>query len=197
VRSENFERCEPESNDCTIAVYAKPTRDTPFVTKRREIVRKNRASLKEGAGKMKCSEIMTPSPVYCLPTYSAYQVALLMKSEDVGSIPVVKNRQDRRLTGIVTDRDLALKVVAEGRDPYDTLVEDVKSLDIITCEAADDLDEVLKLMERYQLRRIPVVDSDHQLIGIISQADVATRIGEPEKTAEVVSEISRAAGAAP
>ena len=146
---------------------------------------------------MRCSEIMTPSPVYCLPTYSAYQVALLMRSEDVGSIPVVKNRQDRRLTGIVTDRDLALKVVAEGRDAYDTLVEDVKSMDIITCEADDDLDEVLKLMERYQLRRIPVVDSNYQLIGIISQADVATRIGEPEKTAEVVSEISRAAGAAP
>jgi len=103
---------------------------------------------------------------------------------------LIINKESNRLVGIVTDRDLALKIVAEGRDPQTTKVEEVMTRKVITCRADDDVENAMKAMAQYQLRRIPVVDKDDRLVGIISQADVATRVGEPEKTAEVVREIS-------
>ena len=138
----------------------------------------------------KCSEVMTENPVYALPDDTVEKVAQLMKKEDIGPVPVVDNEQNKRLVGIVTDRDLALKVVAEGRDPQTTKVEEVMTRKLITCRPEDDVESAMKAMAQYQLRRIPVVDNDDRLVGIISQADVATRVDEPEKTAEVVKEIS-------
>ena len=91
----------------------------------------------------------------------------------------------------MTDRDLALKVVAEGRDPQKTKVEEVMTRKLVTCHADDSVENAMKAMAQYQLRRIPVVDDNNRLVGIISQADVATRVDEPEKTAEVVKEISQ------
>ena len=107
-----------------------------------------------------------------------------------GRKPGLLRTSSKRLVGIVTDRDLALKVVAEGRDPQTTKVEEVMTRKVITCRADDDVENAMKAMAQYQLRRIPVVDKDGRLVGIISQADVATRVGEPERTAEVVREIS-------
>jgi CBS domain-containing protein len=95
------------------------------------------------------------------------------------------------LVGIVTDRDLAIKVVGEGRDPKNTKVEDVMTRKLVTCHADDNIENAMKAMAQYQLRRIPVVDENMKLVGIISQADVATRVDEPERTAEVVREISQ------
>jgi len=95
------------------------------------------------------------------------------------------------LVGIVTDRDLAIKVVAEGRDLQNTRVEEVMTRKLITCYADEDVENAMKSMAQYQLRRIPVVGENMKLVGIISQADVATRMDEPEKTAEVVREISQ------
>jgi CBS domain-containing protein len=140
---------------------------------------------------MKCSEIMTKDPVCCLPSDTVVRAAQLMKTENVGAIPVVANPQSKRLSGIVTDRDLALKVVAEARDAKSTTVEKVMTAGVIACRANDDLQKALNAMEGYQVRRIPVVDDNDQIIGIIAQADVATRINEPKKTAEVVEEISK------
>jgi len=114
-----------------------------------------------------------------------------MKTENVGSIPVCESRQSRRLIGIVTDRDLALHVVAEGRDATGTLVQDVMSIEPISCSPQDNLEMALDAMKSHQVRRIPVVDRGGQLIGIIAQADIATRYDEPEKTAETLEEISR------
>jgi CBS-domain-containing membrane protein len=139
---------------------------------------------------MNCSEIMTRNPTCCLPTDSAYEAARLMKSEDVGPIPICEDRGTKKLVGIVTDRDLALKVVAEARDPKNTKLKEVMTSDLYTCGADDDLDKALELMQEHQIRRIPVVDNKDHLIGIIAQADLATRAGSRKKTGEVVKEIS-------
>jgi CBS domain-containing protein len=120
------------------------------------------------------------------------EAAELMRRENIGSIPVIKSQETRKLVGIVTDRDLALRIVAEGVDAKSTTVEAAMTRTVITCLADDDLQRVLDAMTEQQLRRIPVVDHDNRLVGIISQADVATRVGQPETTAEMVKGISQA-----
>ncbi len=140
----------------------------------------------------KCDELMTKNPVCCLPNSMVAEVAQLMKRENIGPIPVIENEQTRKLVGIVTDRDLAMKIVAEGRDAKSTKVEAVMTRKVVTCRADDDLQKALDAMSEHQLRRIPVVDNDNKILGIIAQADVATRVNQPEKTAEMVKGISRA-----
>ena len=140
----------------------------------------------------KCSDVMTKDLVYSSPTDSVADVARLMKKEDIGPVLIVSDKENgKRLVGIVTDRDLAIKVVGEGRDPKKTKVEEVMTEKVITCRMDDDVQNAMKAMAQYQLRRIPVVDNAGMLVGIISQADVATRLNEPKKTAEVVKEISK------
>lgn len=141
-----------------------------------------------------CNQVMTKDPVCCLPNDSVAKAAELMKSENIGSIPVIENEQSQKLVGIVTDRDLALKIVAGALDATSTTVETVMTHQVVTCHAEDDLQKALDAMAEHQLRRIPVVDNDHRIVGIIAQADVATRGDQPEKTAEVVKEISQANG---
>ena len=139
----------------------------------------------------KCNEVMTKNPVCCLPNDSAAKAAELMKRENIGSILVIENEHTQKLVGIVTDRDLALKIVAEGRDAKSTKVEAVMTHKVVTCHADDDLQKALDAMAEHQLRRIPVVNNDNKIVGIIAQADVATRVDQPEKTAEMVKEISQ------
>lgn len=140
----------------------------------------------------KCNEVMTKNPLCCLPEDLVTKAAGLMKSENIGSIPVVEDEQTRKLVGIVTDRDLTLKIVAEGLDAKSTKVEAVMTRKVVTCRAEDDLQKALDAMSEHQLRRIPVVDGDNKIVGIIAQADVATRVDQPQKTAEMVKEISQA-----
>jgi CBS domain-containing protein len=140
----------------------------------------------------KCNEVMTKNPVCCVPDDLVAKAAELMKSGNIGSIPVIENEQTHKLIGIVTDRDLALKIVAERRDVKSTKVEAVMTRKVVTCRAEDDLQKALDAMAEHQLRRIPVVDNNNHVVGIISQADVATRVNQPEKTAEMVKEISQA-----
>lgn len=142
----------------------------------------------------KCNEVMTKNPVCCLPDDIAVKVAELMKSENIGSVPVIENEQTKKLVGIVTDRDFALRIVAEGLDAKSTKVEAVMTRKVVTCHVDDDLQKALDAMSEHQLRRIPVVDKEHKIVGIIAQADVATRVDQPEKTAEMVKEISQANG---
>jgi CBS domain-containing protein len=137
-----------------------------------------------------CKDVMTKNPICCLSNDNVMRAARLMKDKDIGSIPVIENELTRKLVGIVTDRDLALEIVAEGHNPSTINVEDVMTRSIVTCHAEDDLDKALEAMSQHQLRRIPIVDSQNRIVGIIAQADVATRIDQPEKTAEVVKEIS-------
>jgi len=137
---------------------------------------------------------MTSNPACCLPTDMVSDAAELMRRENIGAIPVIVSQETRKLVGIITDRDLALRIVAEGVDAKSTTVEAAMTHTVITCLADDDLQKALDAMAEQQLRRIPVVDNDNRLVGIISQADVATRAGQPEKTAEMVKEISQARG---
>jgi CBS domain-containing protein len=134
---------------------------------------------------------MTKDPVCCLPNDSALKAAELMKSGNVGSIPVIENEETKKLVGIVTDRDLTLQIVALGRNSKTRKVEAVMTRDVKTCHPEDDLQKALDVMSEHQLRRLPVVDKDSRILGIISQADVATRVNQPEKTAEMVKEISQ------
>lgn len=142
---------------------------------------------------MKCTELMTENPSCCLPSDTVFAAAQLMKSEDVGPIPIVNDKETKKLEGMVTDRDLALKVIAAGLDPKTTKVSEVMTTGIVTCGPDDTVNEAIKLMEQHQVRRIPIVDERHRLVGIIAQADIATRMNAPRKTAEVVEQISGAA----
>jgi CBS domain-containing protein len=116
-----------------------------------------------------------------------------MKSEDVGPIPILDDLENRQLAGVVTDRDIVLNLVAKDLDPNTTRVSEIMTTDVVTCRVDDDAHEAIRLMEKHQVRRIPIVNDNGQLAGIVSQADVATRMKEPRKTAEVVKEISQTA----
>ena len=138
-----------------------------------------------------CSEIMTRDPVCCLPTETVARAAQLMKVNDIGSLPVVENEKTRKLVGIVTDRDLVLDVLAAGRSSRKTKVEEIMTRDVLSCHPDDDLQQALDAMRGYQRRRIPVVDGGNRILGIISQADLATRLEEPVGVAGVVKEVSQ------
>ncbi len=138
-----------------------------------------------------CLEVMTREIVCCLPEDSVEHAAMLMKAEDVGPIPVVDSQAGRKLIGIVTDRDLVMKVIAEGFDPKITRVGDVMTVDPVTCHEDDNIDDAVDLMSEHQVRRIPVIDDDGRIVGIIAQADVATRVSKSKKTGDVVEKISK------
>jgi CBS domain-containing protein len=139
----------------------------------------------------KCDEVMTNNPVCCLSNDMVVKAAQIMKTGNVGSVPVIDNEKTRKLIGIVTDRDLALKIVAEGKDPKSTKVAVVMSAKVVSCLSEDDLQKAMDSMSKNQLRRIPIIDKTGMILGIISQADVATRIDKPKRTAAMVKEISQ------
>ena len=131
-------------------------------------------------------DIMTSNPSTVEPDKTVVDAARIMKQEDAGVVPVTENG---RLTGMVTDRDIAIRVVGEGRDPQSTPVREVASKDLVTVDPQQDLDEALRLMAQHQVRRLPVVEEDGRLVGVVAQADVA-RHGDDAKTGQVVQEIS-------
>ena len=130
-------------------------------------------------------ETMTANPRSIETSASVVEAARLMRDEHIGSLPVVKSG---RLIGMITDRDLTLRVVAEGADPESVTVGEVASHDTVTAQPDQDLDEALRLMAQHQLRRLPVAEGD-RLVGILAQADVAHR-EDREKVGEVVEAIS-------
>ena len=136
----------------------------------------------------KVHEVMTSRPRAVEPQTTVREAAQLMESEDVGSLPVVE--QGARLVGVVTDRDIVLRVVAAGLDPDSTAVGSVASRELVTLDPEDDLDEALTLMAREQVRRLPIV-RENELVGVLSQADVAKAAKEKD-VGEVVEAISRA-----
>jgi len=137
-------------------------------------------------------DIMTKDPVTVRPDDSAQKAAGLMKDNHVGPIPVLD--QERKLIGMVTDRDLAIKIVAEGK-PAETKVSDVMSRDLFTCSPDDNVKDAIRTMEMHQVRRVPVVDDQGHLLGIVAQADLATKTEKPERVAKAVESISQASEA--
>jgi CBS domain-containing protein len=112
---------------------------------------------------------------------SVVDAAKLMKGEETGIAPIV---EDGRLIGVVTDHDITVRVVAEGRDPSTTRVEDVASMDLITVDPDEDLDEALALMAHHDVRRLPVVEEDGTLVGMVAHADVLRHV-EAERAESV------------
>jgi CBS domain-containing protein len=131
-------------------------------------------------------DVMTPGVRTVSPAQSLADAAEVMKGEDVGSVPVV---EEGRLAGIVTDRDIVTRAVAERRDPQTVKVDEIASRDLVTVEPEQDLDEALALMARHQVRRLPVVE-EGRLVGMLAQADVALEAKE-KKVGETVEEISQ------
>ena len=132
-------------------------------------------------------EVMSSNPCAIDADKPVSYAAKMMRDEDVGLAPIVEGD---RLVGALTDRDIAIRVVAEGKDPASTLVRDVASRDLVTIDPEQDLDEALRLMAEHQVRRLPVVAEDGKLVGVVAQADVA-RQSDDKKTGEVVERISQ------
>jgi CBS domain-containing protein len=130
-------------------------------------------------------DLMTVKPRTVKTGDSIVDAAKLMRGEDAGIAPIVDGE---RLVGVLTDRDIAVRVVAEGKDPSKTKVEEIASRSLVTLEPEQDLDDALRLMAKHQVRRLPVVESG-KLVGIVAQADVA-RHADAERTGDVVAEIS-------
>ena len=139
---------------------------------------------------MKVTEIMTKDPACCEPETSLQEVAKLMLVNDCGEIPVVDSQRTMRPVGVVTDRDIVVRCVAEGKNPLAADAGDVMSSPVVTITADMDVDEVGDMMEEHQVRRIPVVDEAGAVCGIVAQADIA-RHAHPREVAEVVREVSR------
>jgi CBS domain-containing protein len=130
-------------------------------------------------------DAMTADPRSIGASASVVEAARLMREQHIGSLPVT---EDDRLVGMITDRDITTRVVAESAVPETTSVGDVYSRDLISVEPNSDLDEALRLMARHQVRRLPVVENG-RLVGVVAQADIA--LGENEKrTGELVDAIS-------
>jgi CBS domain-containing protein len=132
-------------------------------------------------------DLMTSNPTTIEPDKTVVDAAKLMRDEDAGLIPVVEGE---KLIATITDRDITLRVVAEGKDASSTNVRDVASTRLVTVDPDQDLDEALRLMAKNQVRRLPVVEEDGKLVGIVAQADVAKHTSD-EKTGRVVEQISR------
>jgi CBS domain-containing protein len=129
-------------------------------------------------------DAMTGDPSSIGASASVVEAARLMREKHIGSLPVT---EDERLVGMITDRDITTRVVAESAVPETTSVEDVYSRDLISVGPNNDLEEALQLMARHQVRRLPVVENG-RLVGMVAQADVALK--EKERTGELVGAIS-------
>jgi CBS domain-containing protein len=132
-------------------------------------------------------DTMTENPRSIGVSASVVEAARLMREGHIGSLPIT---DDDQLVGMITDRDITTRVVAEAADPKTTSVGDVYSRDLISVEPDQDLQEALQLMARHQVRRLPVVE-DGRLVGIVAQADIALTLRDNEqKTGELVEAIS-------
>jgi len=133
---------------------------------------------------------MTREPACCEPGESIVRAAQVMKSEDVGAIPVVESKAARTLVGIITDRDIVMKVLAVGRPLDGASVRDAMTQNPVTVREEDDVNRALSAMADRKVRRIPVVDANGTLRGIIAQADIATRLHRDKTTGDLVEAIS-------
>jgi len=138
---------------------------------------------------MKVKEVMSTEPKCCTPNDTARDVAKTMCESNVGSIPVV-DQKSRGLLGIITDRDLCCRVLAHSLDPGSTRIQEFITHSPATCRDDNDVEQCARLMQEHQVRRIPVVDRDNRVIGIVAQADLALK-DKPERVHRTVAEISK------
>jgi CBS domain-containing protein len=141
---------------------------------------------------MKAREIMTSDPSMVVPTDKVVRAAEIMRDLKVGAVPVVEDTARPVLAGIITDRDIAVRCTVRGHDPSCAVREHMTRAPLHTVGPDEDVFEVIRQMELAQVRRIPVVDKKGMLLGVIAQADVATKVGptDPRQIEELLARVS-------
>ena len=134
-------------------------------------------------------DIMTPEPAVCAPDTGLGQVARLMREHDCGELPVVESMESRKLVGVITDRDIVTRALAQDKNPLDLTARDCMTSPAFSVTQETAVSQLCSLLEEKQVRRAPVVDADKKVIAIVSQADVALKTS-PQWTAEVVRQVS-------
>ncbi|MDQ3001537.1 MAG: CBS domain-containing protein [Fibrobacterota bacterium] len=142
---------------------------------------------------MKIKEIMTENPICCVGETNLEEVARMMVENDCGAIPVVEDQENWKPVGIITDRDIICRAVAEGKNPLEMTAGEVMTASPVTASQEASVEECIREMEIHQLRRILVVDDSGSCSGIVALADIALHTGDKE-TGEVVEEVSRPSG---
>jgi CBS domain-containing protein len=143
---------------------------------------------------MKAQDIMSRNPSCVTPETPLVEAARLMKDENIGVVPVVDTSDAKRLVGVLTDRDIAVRAVAEGRDGTTTSVGHIMTSDVRTSRPDASVNDVMELMGREQVRRIPIVDDRGILVGIIAQADIVLEAKDNRKAEKTVEQISQPSG---
>ena len=143
---------------------------------------------------MRIDEIMTRDPACVTPGTTVRDAAQLMQREDTGIVPVIEEGGDRKLVGVITDRDIAIRVVAENRSADTRVSEIMSGARVATARPNDSVDDVLGTMGREQVRRIPIVDERGALVGIVSQADVSRKAKNEGKVEDTIERISQPSG---
>ena len=141
-----------------------------------------------------CNDVMTKNPTCCAASDPVHAAAEIMKNENVGSVPVIDSAADPRLVGVITDRDIVLRVIADGKDYRSARIQDVMSVNPVTCSPLEAVHDAMDKMAQHQVRRLPVIDERGHVAGIIAQADVATRVTTPRRKADMLEHISQPVG---
>lgn len=136
----------------------------------------------------RASDLMTENPESVTPDTSLADAAKKMRELDVGIIPVVDAGESRRLRGVITDRDIAVRAVAEGKDAKSTKVSDCMTAEVRTCNKNDSVEDVMRVMRDSQVRRVPITDRENRLVGIVAQADLAVDLDDSPDTRTRVEE---------
>jgi CBS domain-containing protein len=139
---------------------------------------------------MKVKEMMTKNPAVATPDMTLSKIARMMADEDVGAIPVVDNKDNQKVVGVITDRDITVRAVALEKNPLMMKASEIMSTGVVTVTVDDDVKDVARLMEKNQVRRVPVLDEMGKVCGIVAQADIALHASD-RTTANVVEEISK------
>jgi CBS domain-containing protein len=141
---------------------------------------------------MKVKDIMTKDPACCTDRTSLHDVAQMMADYDCGCIPVIEDQDNKKLIGVITDRDMTLRTIAHNKNPLQMIAGEVMTEMVMTVTPDMSVEDCVSVMEKNQIRRVPVVDEAGNLYGIVAQADIA-RNAPPSETAELVKDVSMAA----
>ncbi|MGC2235787.1 MAG: CBS domain-containing protein [Pyrinomonadaceae bacterium] len=140
---------------------------------------------------MLVKDIMTENPVCCTSDTNLQDVAKMMLDNDCGAVPVVESNNHKRPIGVVTDRDITIRTVAKGDNPLNMTAKSVMTKNVVTATPDMSVEDCVDLMEKHQVRRIPVVDENGNCVGMVAQADIAVRANESDAE-DLVEEVSKA-----
>ena len=143
---------------------------------------------------MKVHDIMTRDPSCVTPDTTVREAAQVMKREDVGIVPVIAAQNSRTLVGVITDRDIAVRCVADGHDGTQRVRDCMTTDKLATCRESEDVDRAMDTMRTEQVRRIPIVDERGSLVGIVAQADIVRKASNDAKAERTVEQISQPGG---